>query len=178
MRTIRLETGKAFAVVTPPFHSQLTAEMVARILKAQYWQRWPRPSKAVVLLDADSSAPIVTADEFRADLLPGLQGLVDLGLSILVTCAKWHLEAWFFAHGEALRQYLGRDLGAVQWTLPDDIVNPKLHLKHLLASIDGRVYTSQVAGEIARSLDPSVVLDRSPSFRRFDGASRNGQPAN
>jgi hypothetical protein len=91
----------------------------------------------------------------------------------MVTAAKWHLEAWFIADGESLCGYLGRRLGSVDHTRPDEIVNPKLHLQNLLEAM----YTARIAEEIAEQLDPERIASRSPSFRDFDSALQNGHLA-
>ena len=54
---------------------------------------------------------------------------------------------------------------------PDEILNPKQHLKHLLGT---RPYTSLVSRDIASTLDATVVAQRSPSFRGFLAAVMNG----
>jgi hypothetical protein len=55
---------------------------------------------------------------------------------------------------------------------PDEIQNPKLHLKHLLGE---RVYTAVISEEIARNLKAETIAQRSPSFRGFLEAVRNGK---
>ena len=84
--------------------------------------------------------------------------------------AQWHLEAWYFADTENLQTYLQRDLGNVDTSKPDEIQNPKLHLKHLLP----RTYTARVSEEIARTLNPRTIAGRSPSFKGFVDAVLNG----
>lgn len=87
-------------------------------------------------------------------------------------CAQWHLEAWYFADNQGLRGYLERDLGSVDASKPDEIQNPKQHLKQLLRE---RAYTAVVSQEIARRLDPQTIDQRNPSFHGFVEAVRNGQ---
>ena len=65
-----------------------------------------------------------------------------------------------------------RELGAIDLSQPDQIENPKLHLKHLLHD---RVYTARVSEEIARRLAPASIIQRSPSFSRFVAAVTNGR---
>lgn len=91
---------------------------------------------------------------------------------IVATAAKWHLEAWFFADAAGLRARLGRSLGAVDPSKPDEIQNPKHHLMQLLASV---AYTSRVADSIARALSVAKIRENSPSFRRLEEAMRNGR---
>ncbi|MGC8641666.1 MAG: hypothetical protein ACP5XB_17505, partial [Isosphaeraceae bacterium] len=81
------------------------------------------------------------------------------------------LEAWYFADVQAMREYLDRDEGSVDASQPDAIQNPKLHLKHLLGE---RVYTAVISEEIARSVNPEIIDQRSPSFHGFVEAVRNG----
>ena len=63
-----------------------------------------------------------------------------------------------------------RDLGNVDDSRPDEIENPKLHLKNIL----DQVYTARVSEEIARALDAETIARRSPSFRGFLAALLNG----
>ena len=86
--------------------------------------------------------------------------------------AQWHLEAWYFADIAALRQYLGRAPGDIDPSNPDEIQNPKHHLRNLLGD---RIYTAVVSEEIARTLHPQVIAQRSPSFDGFLDAVRNGK---
>ena len=85
--------------------------------------------------------------------------------------AQRHLEAWYFADGGNLRGYLKRDLGRVDDSRPDEIENPKLHLKNIL---DEQVYTARVSEEIARGPDAETIARRSPSFKDFPEALLNG----
>ena len=75
------------------------------------------------------------------------------------------------ADAGGLRRYLGRDLGNPDPSQPDAILNPKLHLKQLLGS---RPYTSLVSQAIAAELDATTIAQRSPSFRGFVAAVKNG----
>ena len=54
---------------------------------------------------------------------------------------------------------------------PDEIQNPKLHLKHLLRK---SLYTARVSEEIARKLDAGTIAGRSPSFKNFVDALTDG----
>ena len=73
-----------------------------------------------------------------------------------------------------LRGFLGRDVGSVDASKPDEIQNPKLHLKNLLGD---RVYTAPLSEEIARTLDAATIAQRSPSFQGFLEAVTNGSVA-
>ena len=126
------------------------------------------PDKFVVLLDADRKAP----EEVLRRLRLGIgQGLDHLNLKVYYAYAQQHLEAWFFADERGLRGYLGRNLGHIDASRPDLIDNPKLHLKHILGR---RLYTSELAERISRSLDATTIRARSTSFSRFVDAVRNG----
>jgi hypothetical protein len=165
------EADYEFHVRIPPRNQPLVPNRVADLVRAFWWDlsgRGQRPDKFVILIDADGH-PI---EERLKPFIEACSGLTEIGVPRLVTPAQWHLEAWFFAHAEALRGYLGRDLGSVDTSAPDSIRNPKLHLKHLLG-----VYTYRRAGEIASLLSPSVIRTRSRSFSEFENAVRNGQPA-
>ena len=54
---------------------------------------------------------------------------------------------------------------------PDEIKNPKLHLKNLLGD---RVYNARVSEDIARRLDAMTITARSPGFDGFREAVING----
>ena len=143
--------------------------MVAKLIKAA-WFGNPRkpPDKFVVLVDVDRGDPVKVLHELETELPRRTKG-VDAKL--LFAYAQQHLEAWYFADALRLRDFLGRNLGAVDTSRPDEIHNPKLHLKQLLGD---RVYTSRVSEEIARGLTPATIADRSPSFRAFSEAVENG----
>jgi len=154
-------------VRTPPHHRKLDAPMAARLVAAAHWSSIPRPDKFVVLVDADGQDPLAIAPAMQRELA-GLCQVISI--PILVTAAKWHLEAWFFADGPGLRAFLARDLGNVDGSNPDAIANPKAHLKNLFA----QTYTARIAGLIAGALSAVAIRQTSPSFRRFEAAIRNG----
>jgi hypothetical protein len=167
---LRHHQGVEVVVRTPPATRPLTPEMAGRIVHSVWWSTHPpaaSASKFVVLLDADGADPEAVVGAFREDLRPRLAGVVA---PCLVSAVTWHLETWFFADAQGLRTFLGRDLGAVDPSAPDEIERPKLHLRNLLAP---RIYTSKVAREIAHRLGPDG-LRRSPSFRAFENSVLNG----
>ncbi|MDE2977001.1 MAG: DUF4276 family protein [Acidobacteriota bacterium] len=99
----------------------------------------------------------------------------NVGAKLLFAYARQHLEAWYFADAENLRQWLGgRSLGSVDASSPDAIQDPKRHLSNLLGD---RVYTARTSEDIARRLDPRVIEQRSPSFKGLVEAVRNGGDA-
>ena len=167
------DIGRRVDVRFPPNHRRLDAPMAARLVKAGYWSLYPRPPKAVVLVDCDSVAPLEVAAQMRERVAPLLTDLTTRGLQVLVAVAKWHLEAWFFGDPDRLRATLGRDLGQIVLADPDSIDNPKQHLINLLGTTD-RIYSARVAADIARSVEPSVVAVASSSFAEFEMAVRNG----
>lgn len=163
------EIGYKFDIRIPPRNRPLIPNIATLLVKAAWWElsgRGEVPNKFVVLVDADGRSPAERLLPFKE----ACSKLKDIAAPILATAAQWHLEAWFFGHAEALREFLGRDLGNVDASAPDSITNPKLHLRHLL----GDVYHSRLAGEIASRLSASVIRDRSPSFASFEEAVRNG----
>ena len=153
----------------PPRHRAINIDIAERIIRSVWFERveGERPDKFVVLLDADRSNPQDVLAPIRSGLLPRLS---NIDASIQFACAQQHLEAWYFADANGLRQYLRRDLGHVDAAQPDAISNPKLHLKHLLDS----PYTAQVSRGIAACLDAAAIAKRSPSFRGFIAAMKNG----
>ena len=153
----------------PPRHRAISVDVAEKIIRSVWFERveGERPSKFVVLLDTDRSLP----QDVLAPILDGLpQRLSDIDASLQFAYAQQHLEAWYLADANGLRRYLGRDLGDVDSSQPDAIVNPKLHLKHLL----GTPYTSLVSRNIAKELDAAAIARNSASFREFVAAVRNG----
>ena len=155
----------------PPRHRPINVDIAAKTIRSVWFERVDdaRPHKFVVLLDTDASSPDVVLAPIRADLPARLR---DIGASLQFAYAQPHLEAWYFADAKGLRQYLRCDLGNVDPSRPDAIRNPKRHLKQLLGS---GLYTAQTSWEIAASLDAAVVAERSPSFRGFVAAVKNGE---
>ena len=155
------------SVLKPPRQQALRLELVRKLIVSEWFaNRSKPPDKFVILIDTDHKP----SEAVRRPLLPLASQVPEVTVPILVACAVPHLESWFFADEQGLRQFLGRDLGAVDASSPDSIRNPKLHLSHLL----GRPYTAQAAGRIAAALAPSAIHARSPSFRSFEAALRNG----
>lgn len=155
----------------PPGGKALDVRMAERLVKASWFSSGTeRTDKFVILVDTDGKSPEAVLAPFREQLRRRLRP--GIPASVTFAFAKWHLEAWFFGDAAALRRYLGRDLGAVDPSAPDEIENPKLHLKQLLGE---RAYTAVVADEIAACLEPTVVAERSPSFGRFLTSVRNGE---
>ena len=165
--------GRGVDISYPPGHRKLNAAMASKLIRAGYWSLYPRPQKAVVLVDCDARECNEVIEGVRTALTPLVGDLAAMGLQVFVVAAKWHLEAWFFGDPTGLRGVLGRDLGDVAIGNPDAIDNPKRRLINLLRSVD-RIYTAQVAAEIARAVSPAAVLAASPSFSEFDAAIRNG----
>lgn len=157
---------------TPPRNGQISGELAYKLIVSAWYERqWTAapPSKFVVLVDADSKSPQAVVDQLNEELSKtGIGGKIHV--PCLLAAAKWHLEAWFFADPPALSKYLGKGLGSVDLSKPDEILNPKLCLKHLLEI----PYTSRVAEEIAQRVSADEVRSRSPSFTRFEQAIRNG----
>ena len=154
----------------PPRNGALSVQTAENLVKAAWYERLDAPpDKFVILLDVDGKLPDCVLEPFRA--LPERLG-DEIEAAILYACAQWHLEAWYFADAANLRDYLGgRALGKVDTSKPDEIHNPKLHLKHLL---DNRVYTARISEEIASWLNATTIAERSPSFRGFLDAVVNG----
>ena len=169
------EEGIQVEVLTPARNRALTVESALGLIRSTlYATREESPSKYVVLVDVDGKSPEQVLSPFIADLpsqlAPSLRELVHFAY------AQWHLEAWFFADAARLREYLdGRSLGSVDTSNPDNIENPKNHLQNLLRQKG--IYTARISEEIAQILDNDTIAGRSPSFRRFRDAVRNGTSA-
>lgn len=157
----------------PPRHRALNVEMAEKLLKASWFERLAAPpDKFVVLVDTDGGDPDEALCPFR-EQMPSRIG-PSIGAQIQFACAQSHLEAWYFADASGLRAYLERDLGSVDASKPDEIQNPKLHLKHLLGEC---AYTAVISEEIAKGLSAQTISQRSPSFQGFLEAVRNGKLA-
>ena len=154
----------------PPRNKALDVGMAERLIKASWFEDIADPpNKFVILVDTDGKSPADILRPFR-ERLPQQLGR-GIKAQLQFAYAKWHLEAWYFADISGLRHYLDRAPGGIDPSKPDEIENPKLHLKHLLSD---RAYTAVVSEEIARMIDPLVVAQRSESFNGFLQAVRNG----
>ncbi len=155
----------------PPRHQDLRTDVAVRLVHAVWFERMGTepPDKIVILVDLDGKQPEEKLDALSESLPRRLMSQVSA--SVLFAYAQWHLESWFFADEQNLRKYLGRNLGNVDASNPDQIQNPKLHLKNLLAN---GTYTAAISEEIAKCLDARTIERRSPSFGNFLRNVRNG----
>src|SRR5437870_3008253 len=129
----------------PPGTKALNVEMAGKLIKASWFERIVNPpDKFVLLVDTDGKSPDDVLGPFR-EHLPQRLG-PNIHPQIQFAYAQWHLEAWYFADVAGLREYLERAPGNVDPSKPDEIPNPKLHLKHLLGD---HVYTSVISEQIA-----------------------------
>ena len=154
----------------PSGHRQLRPNVVYPIIiSSQYDSDEGPPDKCVILVDTDGKSP----EEAIGPIQQGLQRtqLSRTAQNVKFAYAQWHLEAWYFADAANLREYLRRDVGNVNPNEPDQIQNPKHHLRQLLGD---SIYTAQVSEEIAARLNPSTIAQRSSSFRTFLEIIRNG----
>ena len=142
-----------------------------KVIHAVWWERTGAPpDKIVVLVDTDRETP----EEALADLKEKLPKRLrpEMRPVVKYAYAQRHLEAWFFADASSLKTVLNISLGREDYSRPDEMENPKLHLRHLLGN--DRQYTSRVSEEIAKGLDPAVIERKSPSFCEFLAIVRNG----
>ena len=126
----------------------------------------------MVLKDVDGKQPEEVLEPLQ-QLQMRLQ--YQIPTPIRLAYAQWHLEAWFFGDRRNLQGYLGRSLGTIDASMPDQIENPKSILKDLLGEI---TYTSEVSEKIASRLSAQTIAGRSQSFRLFLAAVRNGHAGN
>lgn len=169
---LRQEEVTVVDVRRPDGNKTLTVDMAEKLIKVAWYAPTDNitPDKFVILIDTDGKDPVELLRPFQEQLPGRLQPTINAAFQFAY--AQWHLEAWYFADGSGLRRCLGgRDLGNVDSSQPDQIENPKLHLKHLLGD---RAYTAVVSEEIGRQLDVHTINSRSPSFRGFLDAVRNG----
>lgn len=164
------ENGIEVRIRIPARNRALSVEMAHKLIQASRYD-FPDgpPDKYVILVDVNGKPP----DQVLAPFKENLPGRLDdqLNSRLQYAYAQRHLEAWYFADASNLRAYLGRAPGNVDTSQPDDIENPKLHLKHLLGE---RVYTARISEDIAKSLNAQTIAERSPSFRGFLAAVKNG----
>lgn len=154
----------------PPRNRALNVEMAEKLVKATWFQRIADPpDKIVLLVDVDTSESREVLRPFQEELPKRLGPRIRA--TIQYACAKWHLEAWYFADAAGLRAYLGRDLGSIDSSRPDEICDPKLQLMQLLGD---QAYTAVISEEIAKSLNAETIGQRSPSFLGFIESIRNG----
>ncbi len=159
-------------VLIPRRNRALDVRMAERLLKSAWYESTTdRPDKFVVLVDTDGKAPDDVLAPFQQ--LSGRLG-VEIPASVLCAYAQWHLEAWYFGDAANLRGFLSGSLGSVDTSKPDEIPNPKLHLRNVLGD---RVYTARVSEEIAERMNAATIAQRSPSFQGFLEAVTNGSMA-
>jgi len=169
---LQREGVAAVEVRIPPAGRTLNVEVAEKLLKASWFENVTAPpDKFVVLVDTDAKTEEEALRPFREQLPSRIGPKIPAHLQF--ACARRHLEAWYFADSGGLHGYLGRDLGSVDTLKPEEIQNPKLHLKHLLGE---RAYTAVISEEIARNLEAAIISQRSPSFRGFLEAVKNGKP--
>ena len=160
--------GTTVKVRIPPNNRSLIAVAESLIKSVWYEDTNNQPEKIILLVDLDGKSPAQVVDQLRTCLSARLPRVINM--RVLYKYAQWHLEAWYFADATNLRAYLGRGPGSVDTSKPDEIENPKLHLKNLLP----QVYTARVSAEIARKANPPTIMGRSPSFKGFVDAVTNG----
>ena len=143
--------------------------MAERLVKAAWYENaGAPPDKFVLLVDIDGALP----DDVLAPFTEQLPGRLDgVGAEVLYAFAQWHLEAWYFADATNLRGYLGRALGHVDTSRPDEMRNPKLHLKSLFSH---RVYTARSVRGRESFLSPTTILLSSFRLAISAGVSGNG----
>lgn len=166
------DDGIEIGVSILPRNRRLNVSAAEGLIKSLLYQGNP-PDKVVILVDLDGKEPGEILRPFREELPVRLRSAP--AVSILYVYAQSHLEAWYFGDAQSLRNYLGgQALGHVDTSQPDAIENPKQHLENLLGE---RVYTALVSEDIASNLDAQAIAQRSPSFRGFLEAVRNGAPS-
>lgn len=157
----------------PPGNRALSAKVCEKIIKAVWYEKMNTsslPDKFVILLDSDREDPIKLVGDIRSELTGRIS---EVNASIQYAYACQHLEAWYFADANNLRKFLARGVGNIDVSKPDDIQNPKGHLKNILGK---RIYTAQLSEEIAQALDSNSISNSSPSFRGLVAALVNGIP--
>lgn len=169
-----LDEGITVADVRIPSRNRgLRVKIVEKIIKSAWYESQTPPDKFVLLIDVDGKDPDDSLSPFENDLPERLPPEVRPKLQYAY--AQRHLEAWYFADAQNLRTYLrDKALGSVDASKPDEIQNPKQHLKNLL---EPSTYTARTSEDVARTLDARAIAQRSPSFDGFLSAVRNGSPS-
>ena len=148
----------------------MNVDIVEKLIKAVWYSNIAEPpNKVVILVDTDQVTPQDAMELLSSNLPLRLED--EIASRLHFAYAKRHLEAWYFADSTNLRDWIGRAVGSVGASRPDELDNPKLHLKNLLGE---QMYTARVSEEIAASLDARTIAQRSPSFRFFLEAVMNG----
>ena len=167
------DQGVAVEVRIPPGHRALNAQTAENLIRAAWYERVAAPpDKFVLLLDLDADTTDAVLNPLKARLHDRLGA--DIRATVQYAYARQHLEAWYFGDESNLTKYLGRSIGNVDGSRPDEIQNPKQHLKQLLRGGRNRIYTASVSEDLARSVDARTISQRSPSFHSFLEAVLNG----
>ena len=167
------EQGVSVEVRIPPGNRALNAQAAENLIKAAWYERVAAPpDKFVLLVDLDADAADAVLDPLKARL-HGRLG-TEIRATVQYAYARQHLEAWYFGDESNLKEFLGRSLGNVDSSRPDEIQNPKQHLKHLLRGGSNRIYTASVSEQISRAVDAQTIAQRSPRFNGFLEAVLNG----
>lgn len=154
-------------VRTPARNKALSVQVIAGLIRAAWFEKLDEPPKKfVVVVDVDRADPAVVLRPIQEGL-PG--HLAGVNADIQYAYARAHLEAWYFGDAQNLRGYVGKDLGSVDTSKPDEIFNPKHHLTQLLG-----IYTAGISAKIAQRVDAATIAGRSPSFRVLVDAVKNG----
>ena len=159
----------------PSRNGDLVVETVTKLVVSTWFEKMyvDPPDKIVVLVDVDGKQPSAVLDHLTREVTQRIQSQVPI--PVLFAYAQWHLEAWFFGDSKNLREFLGRDLGSVDASFPDEIEDPKRHLANLIGN---SIYTSRISGQIAQELNAATIAGRSPSFSNFLKQLRNGEGMN
>ena len=150
-------------VLIPKRNRQLSVSTVEGLVELAWYSEYP--DKIVILVDTDGDSPEQALAPFRE--LPG-RLRSDVTAAVLFAYAQQHLEAWYFADAANLREYLGRALGSVDTSTPDEIDDPKQHLRNILGD---RVYTSQTSRRDRRGAGPT---DHRPTQPQLQGVCGRG----
>lgn len=122
---LRNESIFVHEVRIPPRNGRLDIRTAEKLIKGAWYENFDLPiGKFVILLDVDGKSPDEVLAPFERQLPDRLR---DIPAPVVYAFAQWHLEAWYFADSQNLRNHLGRDLGKIDTSKPDDIQNPKRH---------------------------------------------------
>lgn len=144
--------------------SQLMKKFPGFLKEFQYVKQGAHVDKALVIRDADNKEPARLLEEMQSKI-SGRTYPFEIKLIIIVQ----ELETWLLADEEAISRVTqacsGRTVSRINENL-ESIIHPKEKLKNLLSNAKV-VYTAEVAREIAKESNISIIENRCPRFMEF-----------
>jgi Domain of unknown function (DUF4276) len=124
----------------------------------------PRIEKILIVSDAHGRDPRELERKFTSRIVK------KYSFPVIPIIIVEELEAWLIADSEALKRIIG--VGRT-FTNPERLPDPKSALEKLLAR--GTLYTSEMAGAIAREINLDRLEQQCPRFSLFKKAVRDAK---